>query len=122
MNDAEKAKRILLVDDRAEFVAIMAERLRQRGYQVEVATDGQAALEAMRGPRFDGVVLDLVMPGMDGIETLGHIKALDPGVRVIVLTGHASGQYVVQALALGAADFMVKPVDIESLLARLVEA
>lgn len=118
----EQTKRILLVDDRAEFVAIMAERLRQRGYEVAVANDGPAALEAMRRQRFDGVVLDLVMPGMDGIETLTHIKELDPAVRVIVLTGHASSQYVVQALALGAADFMVKPVDIDSLLSRLVDA
>lgn len=121
MSDTDKTKSFLLVDDRAEFVAIMAERLRQRGYRVAVATNGRSALEAMREQRFDGVVLDLIMPGMDGIETLTHLKELDPGVRVIVLTGHASSQYVVQALALGAADFMVKPVDIESLLARLLE-
>jgi DNA-binding response OmpR family regulator len=119
---SEPTKRILLVDDRADFVAIMAERLRQRGYEVEVATDGPAALEATRRQRFDGVVLDLVMPGMDGIETLSRLKEQDPGARVIVLTGHASSQYVVQALALGAADFMVKPVDIDSLLTRLVES
>lgn len=119
---SEQTKRILLVDDREDFVAIMAERLRQRGYEVGMATDGPAALEAVRQQRFDGVVLDLVMPGMDGIETLTRLKELDPGARVIVLTGHASSQYVVQALALGAADFMVKPVDIDSLLARLVEA
>ncbi|MFH1060232.1 MAG: response regulator [Pseudomonadota bacterium] len=117
---AETAKgSILLVDDRADFVRIMAERLRERGYDVAEANDGPSALAALGGRHFDTIVLDLVMPGMDGIETLRRIKEQDPAARVIVLSGHASGQYVVEALALGALDFMVKPVDIESLVARL---
>ncbi|MFZ5585677.1 MAG: response regulator [Thermodesulfobacteriota bacterium] len=116
--DAAKGS-VLLVDDGVDFVRIMAERLRERGYQVAEASDGPTALDALERSRFDTIVLDLVMPGMDGIETLRRIKERDPAARVIVLSGHASGQYVVQALALGALDFMVKPVDIESLLARL---
>lgn len=110
---------VLLVDDGVDFVRIMAERLRERGYRVAEATDGPAALAALERQSFGTIVLDLVMPGMDGIETLRRIKERDPSARVIVLSGHASGQYVVEALALGALDFMVKPVDIESLLARL---
>jgi CheY-like chemotaxis protein len=115
--------KVLLVDDRAEFIAVLEERMRSRGYEAMGASSGAQALEAVAGPSgFDVVVLDMVMPEMDGIETLKRLRRAAPEVAVIVLTGYGSSAQVAQALALGAQDYLVKPVDLDVLLDRIDEA
>jgi len=89
---------------------------------VTTAESGAAALEKIRARDFDTVVLDLAMPGMDGIETLRRIKAEDPDVQVILLTGHGTVPSGVEAMKLGAIDFLQKPATFDELLEKIKEA
>jgi DNA-binding response OmpR family regulator len=113
---------ILLVDDETEFVENLAERLRLRGFTVCIAPDGARALERIRAEPFNGVVLDVMMPGMDGLETLREIKKIDATVEVILLTGHARTQAALEGIREGAFDYLIKPVDIDELSFRLQDA
>jgi DNA-binding NtrC family response regulator len=114
--------RVLLVDDEVEFVATLAERMKARGLAVEVAESGPAALERVRRGGFDAVVLDLAMPGMDGLETLQQLLRLDADLQVILLTGQATVRKGVEAIQRGAMDFLEKPLDLERLLKKIQEA
>jgi DNA-binding response OmpR family regulator len=114
--------KILLVDDRAEFLQVLIERLESRGYLAQGAGSGAEALRAVASEAFDAVVLDMVMPGMDGLETLRRLREIKPEMPVIVLTGYGTSEDVVQALALGARDYLVKPADLDILLERINEA
>ncbi len=108
-------RRILIVDDELSVRSSLAGWFREDGFQVEAAEDGRAALEAMaRGP-YDIVLLDLKMPGMDGIEVQKRIRELDPDATVIILTAYASVETAVAALKLGAYDYVTKPVDPDDL-------
>jgi len=113
---------ILLVDDETEFVNNLAERLRLRGFTIHIAPDGPRALELIRAQPFHGVVLDVMMPGMDGLETLRQIKKIDATVEVILLTGHARTQAALEGIREGAFDYLIKPVDIDELSFRLQDA
>lgn len=93
--------KVLLVDDRPEFLDILGECIAARGYQVGRAASGGEALEAVRGQGYDAVVLDVVMPEMDGIETLKRLRERDPDLAVILLTGYGTSQEVIQALGPG---------------------
>ena len=114
--------RVLLVDDEEDFTEALAKRLEGRGLNVTTAESGAAALEKIRARDFDTVVLDLAMPGMDGIETLRRIKAEDPDVQVILLTGHGTVPSGVEAMKLGAIDFLQKPATFDELLEKIKEA
>ena len=114
---------ILLVDDEKGFVDTMAKRLTKRGLTVGTAYDGQAGLDVLAGPgNVDVVILDVKMPGMDGIETLQAIKAAHPLVEVIMLTGHATVENAIDGMKLGAYDYMMKPCEMDELLAKVDEA
>ncbi|MBR9980055.1 MAG: response regulator [Desulfatitalea sp.] len=113
---------ILLVDDEPEFVESLAERLRIRGFSTAVAPDGARALELIRSQRFQGVVLDVMMPGMDGLETLRQIKKVDASLEVILLTGHARTEVALEGIQEGAFEYLIKPVDIDELSFRLQDA
>jgi DNA-binding NtrC family response regulator len=113
---------ILLVDDESEFVESLAERLRLRGFGTRIAPDGDHALALMRAETFQGVVLDVMMPGMDGLDTLKQIKKIDPCVEVILLTGHARTEAALEGIRAGAFDYLIKPVDIDELSFRLQDA
>ena len=114
---------VLIVDDEKRFVENTAKILRRRAYEVSTAFDGSQAIEKLKGPiRFDVVVLDVKMPGIDGIATLKEIKKIDPKVEVIMLTGHASLESGTQAMRCGAFDYLMKPCDIENLMAKINEA
>ena len=115
-------ERVLLVDDEVEFVAALSERLETRGLVVETADSGPKALAKIREARFDAVVLDLAMPGMDGIQTLRAMRDHNPDLQVILLTGHATLQKGIEAVKLGAIDFMEKPAAIEVLVERIRQA
>jgi CheY-like chemotaxis protein/CBS domain-containing protein len=119
----EATARVLLVDDEEQFVKNMARILKVRGFDVWTAFDGQEAINVIRhGGGFDVVVLDIKMPGMDGIEVLGEIKKRAPETEVIMLTGHASLESGVQAMRKGAYDYLMKPCDIEDLVEKIREA
>lgn len=113
---------VLLVDDEEEFVEVLAERLEARGLTVDTAGNGELALDKAAKRSFDAVVLDMAMPGMDGIETLKGLLQINPDFQVILLTGRATLGQAVEAMKLGALDFLEKPVDIETLVAKIEEA
>jgi CheY-like chemotaxis protein len=115
--------RVLLVDDEERFAQNLAKLLRGRGFEVSTAFDGAtgvAAVEAAGG--FDVVLLDVKMPGMDGIEALRRIKDVSPDTEVLMLTGHANVDTGVDAMREGALDYLMKPCDVEDLVAKIAEA
>jgi DNA-binding NtrC family response regulator len=114
--------KILLVDDEEEFARTMAERLEARGLRVDVAFSGPEALEKARKKNFDAIILDLAMPGMDGIATLKKFREINPDLQIIILTGQATVEKGVEVMKLGAVDLMEKPADLKDLLAKIEEA
>jgi two-component system OmpR family response regulator len=114
--------RILIVDDENDFREAIIKRLRARKIDVEGADSGLNALEMLSNQDFDVVVLDVKMPGMDGIETLREIKHKKPLVEVIMLTGHASVESGIQGMQLGAFDYVMKPVALDDLMDKLRQA
>ncbi len=108
-------RRILIVDDELSVRSSLEEWFKEDGFKVETAEDGQAALRAMdRGP-FDIILLDLKMPGMDGITVQKCVREIDPQATIIILTAYASVETAVEALKLGAFDYVTKPVDPDDL-------
>ncbi len=114
--------RVLLVDDEEEFVLALSKRLKARGLDVVIAESGEKAVEIVTDHKFDAIVLDLAMPGMDGIETLKRLLEIDRDAQVILLTGHGTVPAATEAMKLGAADFLEKPCDFQDLMAKLREA
>src|SRR5512134_1932320 len=113
--------RVLLVDDEERFVQNLAKLLRSRGFEVATALDGAAGAAAVeKKDGFDVVLLDVKMPGMDGIETLRRIKEISPDTEVIMLTGHADVETGIEAMREGALDYLMKPYDIEDIRRRPV--
>lgn len=114
---------ILLVDDEVSFVETLSKRLDKRNLKVLTAFGGQEALELINKNRtFDVVILDVKMPDMDGIETLGKIKKNFPLIEVIMLTGHATVETAIEGMKLGAFDYLMKPCDIEKIVLKVEEA
>jgi DNA-binding NtrC family response regulator len=113
---------VLVVDDEQEFRELTVKRLEKRGLKVEGAESGQRALEILEHSRTDVVLLDVKMPGMDGIETLRQIRILRPLVEVVLLTGHASVDSGIEGMKLGAFDYLMKPIELEPLLEKLADA
>jgi CheY-like chemotaxis protein len=115
--------RVLLVDDEERFVLNLAKLLRGRGFEVATALDGAAGVAAVeKNNGFDVVLLDVKMPGMDGIEALRRIKEASPETEVLMLTGHANVETGIAAMREGALDYLMKPCDIEDLVAKIIEA
>ena len=108
-------EKVLLVDDEEEFVETLAERMRNRGMEVATSNSGGEALKLVETEPYDVVVLDLQMPGMDGIEVLERIKQRQPDIQVVLLTGHASVAKGVEAIKHGALEFLEKPIDLSKL-------
>ena len=114
--------KMMLVDDEERFIATTQKLLAKKGYDVLTATSGADALKILAAKTVHVVILDVKMPGMDGIETLGIIKKDFPLVEVIMLTGHGTVESAVQGLKSGATDFLTKPTDIDDLLSKAEEA
>ena len=114
--------RVLLVDDEEEFVSALSERLMLRGIEVESALNGEEALASLVDKEFEVVILDVMMPGLGGLEVLRQIKSTYPNTQVILLTGHGSTREGIEGMRLGAFDYLIKPVDIEEMLAKMKEA
>jgi DNA-binding NtrC family response regulator len=111
--------RVLLVDDEKDFVEMLSLRLQEAGEKVSAAYSGKECLDVLEENSIDVVVLDIRMPGMDGMETLGEIRKRFPLVEVIMLTGHGSTETAIEGMRLGAFDYLMKPADFEDLTAKL---
>jgi DNA-binding response OmpR family regulator len=117
----EKFK-VLIVDDEEDFLETIVKRLQARNIEVTGAESGYQALELINDGNFDVVILDVKMPGLDGIETLREMKKKKPLVEVIMLTGHASVESGIQGMQLGAFDYVMKPVALDELLEKMRQA
>lgn len=111
--------KILLVDDEVVFTENMAKLLTNRDYRVTAVNSGDAAIKALEEESFDVVVLDLKMPGMDGITTLEEIKKLGLFTETLILTGHGAIDTALEAIKLGAYDYLTKPREIDELVAKI---
>jgi len=117
-----KDARILLVDDEVVFANNMSKLLTRRGYQVKAVNSGDEALRALMDNPFDVMVLDLKMPGMDGIATMQEMRKLGLFTEILILTGHGSIDTALEAIQLGAYDYVTKPVEIAELLSKIEAA
>jgi len=114
---------VMLVDDEVPFVETMTKRLDKRGLKIISAFSGEEALKILkRNDTLDVIILDVKMPGMDGIETLQEIKKIYPLKEVIMLTGHATVETAIEGMKLGAFDYLMKPCDINTLVTKVDEA
>jgi DNA-binding NtrC family response regulator len=111
--------KVLLVDDEEDFVEMLSLRLTATGEKVTPAHSGKECLEILKKMDIDVVILDIKMPGMDGMETLKEIRRRFPLVEVIMLTGHGTTETAVEGMKIGAFDYLMKPADFEDLLAKL---
>jgi DNA-binding NtrC family response regulator len=114
--------RILLVDDEPEFLEVMRERLENRDIIVDTSDSAEDAFQKIQSQLYDAVILDLKMPGIDGIQALTTIREKRPELQVILLTGHATIEKGIEAMKSGAMDFIEKPADLEILREKIKDA
>ena len=111
--------KVLLVDDEEDYVQVLADRLEARGLHVRKTHSGEETLGAARETVFDAIVLDMAMPGMNGLETLEGLLEINPNLQVILLTGRATLEQAVAAIRIGALDLLEKPAEIDNLVAKI---
>ncbi len=116
------AIRVLLVDDEVEFMETLVKRMRKRDLDVNGVKNGEVALDYLETHDVDVVILDVKMPGMNGIDVLKIIKQRHPFIQVIMLTGHASLEMAMQGMENGAYDYLMKPMDLDELLYKIEDA
>jgi len=114
--------KILLVDDEHEFITTLAERLELRGINARVVFDGESALLAVAEAEPHVMILDVLMPGIKGLEVLERVKRSNPQVQVLLLTGHGSTRDGIEGMRLGAFDYMMKPLNIDTLIEKMESA
>ena len=114
--------RVLIVDDEKAFSAVLAERMKNRGLQVDTVESGDEALKQITKATYDAVILDLAMPRLDGIETLKRMLDISPDLQVILLTGQATVEKGIEAVKQGAMEFLEKPADIHLLVEKIEKA
>lgn len=114
--------KVLLIDDEKDFLDALAERMRTRDVDVTKSTSAKDALKKVETESYDAVVLDLLMPEMDGLEALKILMAKDPKLQVILLTGHATVQKGVEAMKLGAMELLEKPTNFDTLMDKIKQA
>lgn len=117
-----KNLKVLLVDDEEEFVKALAERLEMRDLRSDTVYDGEEALSFVEDQEPDVMVLDLKMPGIDGMEVLRRVKKAYPKIEVIILTGHGTEKHEEEARRLGAFDYLEKPVNLDVLVKKMKQA
>ncbi|MBA3011678.1 MAG: response regulator [Proteobacteria bacterium] len=116
------SEKVLLVDDEREFLEIMSERMRARGMIVTTTESADQALSIIEKESFDAIIMDFQMPEMDGMEALKAIKKKRPELQIILLTGYATVEKTVEAMKIGATDFLEKPADLEALVEKIKTA
>lgn len=112
----------LVVDDEKDFVQTLIKRLHRRGVACEGVFTGEDAVEMIKKQKFDIVLLDMKLPAMDGNSTLIELKKIQADIQVIILTGHASANEGLEGMKNGAIDYLMKPVEFESLFEKLLKA
>jgi DNA-binding NtrC family response regulator len=115
-------ERVLLVDDEEDFLEIMSERMKARDIEVTTSTSAREALDMIARESYDAVIMDFMMPEMNGIEALKVIKEKNPEMQIILLTGHATVEKTVEAMKAGAMDLMEKPADLDALATKIKDA
>ena len=115
-------ERVLLVDDEEEFLEIMAERMKARDIEVTTSSSAQEAFALLEKEMFDAVIMDFMMPEINGIEALKKIKEKNPEMQIILLSGYATVQKGVEAMKAGAFDFIEKPADLDKLSEKIKKA
>jgi len=115
-------EKVLLIDDEPEFIQVLSQRMQSRGVTVDTVANGYEAIKKAKGESYDAVFLDMAMPEMDGIETLKHLLELNPDLQVILLTGYATLKKGIEAIKLGAMDFLEKPAEIQKLMEKIQQA
>jgi DNA-binding NtrC family response regulator len=115
-------EKVLLVDDEQDFLETLADRMRNRGMAVDTSTSAIDALKRIDTTSYDAIILDLMMPGMDGLEALKLVKERRPELQVILLTGFGTLEKGIEAMKLGATDFVEKPADLETLTQKIKNA
>jgi len=116
------SEKVLLVDDEGEFLEALSQRMTSRGMEVTTTTSAREAIKKVEEGSFDAVILDLMMPEMDGLEVLQTLKQKKPEIQVILLTGHGSVAKGIEAMKLGAMDFLEKPAEIKELTEKIKKA
>lgn len=114
--------KVLIVDDEPDFIETTMKRMCRNGVRCESAESGEEAIEKIRKGDIDVVLLDVKMPGMDGVETLRAIKRMKPLIEVVMLTGHASVESGIEGMKLGAFDYLMKPIEFDRLVEKLSDA
>lgn len=114
--------RVLVVDDEIDFLETIVKRLQKRGLDATGVDSGVKALKLLEGEHFDVVILDVKMPGMDGLDTLKEMKRKRPFMEVIMLTGHASVESGMQGIQFGAFDYVMKPANLDELMEKMTQA
>jgi DNA-binding NtrC family response regulator len=114
--------KMMLVDDEERFLSTTRKLLEKKGFDVQTAASGSEALEMLRASPVHVVILDVKMPGMDGVATLREIKRQFPMVEVIMLTGHATVESAIDGLKSGAVDYLMKPADLEDIIEKATDA
>ncbi|MBF0111746.1 MAG: response regulator [Desulfamplus sp.] len=113
---------VLLVDDEEDFLSTLSKRLKKRQLNILTAPNGQEALNIIKDSPVDVVVLDMKMPGINGLDTLKEIKLINRLIEVIMLTGHANIEVAVKGMELGAYDYLMKPMNIDDLYYKMQDA
>ena len=113
------SEKVLLVDDEENFINALAERMKTRGMDVSTTTSPKEALKMVEKESYDAVVLDLLMPEMNGLEALNIMKKKNPDLQIILLTGHATVEKGIEAMKSGAMDLIEKPADLETLTEKI---
>ena len=115
-------EKVLIIDDEEKILNLVTSYLEREGYDIFTAQNGLEGLKLSKEVNPDIIVLDIMLPGMDGIETLKQIKQIEPLIEIVMLTGHASIESGMEAMKLGAYDYVMKPCDIDELLIKSGDA
>jgi DNA-binding response OmpR family regulator len=114
--------KVLIVDDEKDFTELLSERLETRGFKTRIAFDGNEAISRLNEENADVVLLDVMMPGKSGVETLKEIKNSWPITEVIMLTGHGTVETAIEGMKLGAYDYLIKPTETDDLSQKITSA
>ena len=119
MTTTSKEQSVLVVDDSQGICQTMYMILKRKGFEVECAYDGPSALDKVKQRTYDVILLDIRLPGMDGVEVFKHIQEVRPGARVMVMTAYALPEKVSQAMELGVEHVFYKPLDMDELIGQI---
>ncbi len=115
-------EKVLLLDDERDFIEAMADRMQARGMEVTTTTSPSEALKRARDETYDVIVMDFMMPEIDGLEAVKELKRINPNLQIILLTGYATAEKKIEAKNLGATDLLEKPADIDTLTDKIRKA